>query len=434
MTVSDLVPSETHDLLAFVEESPTPWHAVAECRARLESRGFVEVNEADADWSLDPGSRAYTVRDGGSLIAWRVGRRAPAESGFRVIGAHTDSPNLRLKSKPSVTKEGYALLGVQTYGGVLLHTWFDRDLSLAGRITVRTGRNPLQMETRLLRIDRPLCRIPNLAIHLNREVRTDGFKPNAQKELPAVWGMAGGELRLESFIAGELGVATSDVLAWDLCLYDVQPPTVSGLDSDFIHCPRLDNLGSTHAALLALLDADDVDTTGVITLFDHEEIGSRTSRGAAGSLTRDVLRRLAGDDLAMARAATHSMMVSADMAHGVHPNYADKHEPQHKPVLNGGPVIKSHADWRYATEAESAGAFRGLCEDHGVPVQDFVTRTDLACGSTIGPIVASSLGIRTVDVGNAMWSMHSIREMAGSRDQPHMVTAMRCFLDWDQKF
>ncbi len=432
--MTDPVPSETHDLLAFVEESPTPWHAVAECRERLEARGFVHVDEGDADWDLAPGTKAYLVRDGGSLVAWRIGRRAAAESGFRVVGAHTDSPNLRLKAKPSVVSEGFAQLGLQTYGGVLLHTWFDRDLSLAGRVTVRTGSAPLQMETRLLRVDRPLCRIPNLAIHLNRDVNTEGFKPNAQTHLPAVWGMGDAPNRVETFVAEQLGVEATDVLAWDLCLYDVQPPTVSGLDEDFIHCPRLDNLGSTHAALLAMLEASDADTTSVITLFDHEEIGSRTSRGAAGSLTRDVLRRLAGGETELVRASSRSMMVSADMAHGVHPNYADRHEPRHKPKLNGGPVIKSHADWRYATEAESAAAFRGVCEDHGVPVQNFVTRTDLACGSTIGPIVASSMGMRTVDVGNAMWSMHSIREMAGSRDQPHMVTAMRAFLEWDARF
>lgn len=432
--MSDPVPSETHDLLAFVEESPTPWHAVAECVTRLEAHDYVEVREDEADWDLAPGSKSYVVREGGSIVAWQMGRTDAADAGFRVVGAHTDSPNLRLKTLPSVNKEGYALIGVQTYGGVLVPTWFDRDLSLAGRVTVRTGSNPLTMETRLLRVDRPLCRIPSLAIHLNREIRTDGFLPNKQNHLPAVWGMEDGELRVEEFVAGQLDVAVGDVLAWDLCLYDVQPPSVSGLNEDFIHCPRLDNLGSTHAGLLALLDAEIVDTTSVITLFDHEEIGSRTTRGAAGSMTRDILRRLAGDDLALARAASRSMMVSADMAHGVHPNYADKHEPQHRPMLNGGPVIKSHADWKYATEAESAAAFRGLCEDHGVPVQNFVTRSDLACGSTIGPIVASSLGMRTVDVGNAMWSMHSIREMAGSRDQPHMVAAMKAFLGWDQRF
>lgn len=432
--MSELVPPATHDLLAYVEESPTPWHAVAETVDRLERAGWVRVFEEAADWRLEPGSKAFVVRDGGSIVAWRMGRRDPVEAGFRIVGAHTDSPNLRLKSRPSVTKEGFAQLGIQTYGGVLLHTWFDRDLSLAGRVTVRKGSNPLTMETRLLRVDRPLCRIPNLAIHLNRQIRTDGFKPNAQSHLPAVWGMASDDLSVEGFLARELGVDAQEVLAWDMCLYDVQPPTVSGVDHAFIHCPRLDNLGSTHAALLAMIEAEQADTTAVITLYDHEEIGSRTSRGAAGSLTRDVLRRLTGGDAELARAVVRSMMVSADMAHGVHPNYADKHEPNHKPMLNGGPVIKSHADWKYASEAESMAAFRGLCEDHAVPVQDFVTRSDLACGSTIGPIVSSSLGVRTVDCGNAMWSMHSIREMAGAQDQPHMVTAMRAFLEWDQRF
>ncbi len=431
--MSDHVPPATHDLLAYIEESPTPWHAVAETVERLERAGWVRVFEEDADWRLEPGSKAFVVRDGGSIIAWRMGRRDPVEAGFRIVGAHTDSPNLRLKSRPSVTKEGFAQLGVQTYGGVLLHTWFDRDLSLAGRVTVRTGSNPLTLETRLVRIDRPLCRIPNVAIHLNREVRTNGFKPSPQSHLPAVWGMASDNLSVEGFLASELGVDVQEVLAWDMCLYDVQPPTVSGVDHAFIHCSRLDNLGSTHAALVAMIEAQEADTTAVITLYDHEEIGSRTSRGAAGSLTRDVLRRLAGGDAELPRAVVRSMMVSADMAHGVHPNYADKHEPNHKPMLNGGPVIKSHADWKYASEAESTAAFRGLCEDHAVPVQDFVTRSDLVCGSTVGPIVSSSLGIRAVDCGNAMWSMHSIREMAGAQDQPRMITALRAFLEWDQR-
>ena len=439
MPVTETASECTHDLLAFIEESPTPWHAVQETVGRLSARGWTRVEETDADWEIEPGSRHFVVREGGSIVAWRMGRRAAAEGGFRVIGAHTDSPNLRLKSRASVTGEGYSLLAVQTYGGVLTHTWFDRDLSLAGRVTVRIGDGPLRVETRLLRVDRPLCRIPNLAIHLNREVKTNGFNPNNQSHLPAVWGMGlAGKDPLTAFVAAELGVQESQVLGWDLCLYDVQPPSLSGLHEEFIHASRLDNLGCSHAAICALLEADEAalpDTSAVITLFDHEEIGSRTSRGAAGSLTRDVLRRLVGgSEVDLTRAAARSLMVSADMAHGVHPNYADRHEPGHKPMLNGGPVVKVHADWNYATESESAAVFRGLCRDLGVPTQEFVTRGDLACGSTIGPLVASSLGMRTVDVGSPMWSMHSIRETAGSQDPPLLVAAMAGVLGWDRAF
>lgn len=427
--MADSAPSETLDLLAYVEESPTPWHAVQETRERLERAGFQEVLETDATWDDAPGSQRFVVREGGSIVAWRRGTQPAVDAGFRVIGAHTDSPNLRLKSRPDVTREGFGLLGVQTYGGVLLHTWFDRDLSLAGRVTVRTDDG---FSNRLVRIDRPLCRIPNLAIHLNREIRKDGFQINEQKHLPAVWSMEGSTRGVAGLMAEELGVDEDQVLGWDLCLYDVQPPTVGGLADEFIFCPRLDNLASSHAGLSALLGAEATEQTQVVALFDHEEIGSRTTRGANGSLTRDILRRLVDDgDLGFARAAGRSMMVSADMAHGVHPNYADKHEPEHKPMLNGGPVVKAHADWKYATESESAAIFRGLCRDVDVPVQEFVTRSDLACGSTIGPIVASSLGMRTVDVGNAMWSMHSIREMAGSQDHPQMIAAMGGFLAWN---
>lgn len=429
------VPESTHDLLAYIEESPTPWHCVQETVARLERKGFVEVAEDAADWPLAPGFAGYVVRDGGSLVAFRMGTRAPAEAGFRIVGAHTDSPNLRLKSKADADSEGYALLGVQTYGGVLLHTWFDRDLGLAGRVTVRTGANPLKLETRLVRIDRPIGRVPNLAIHLNREIRDNGFKVDKQKHLPVVWGFNGEDgPALKTWLGSEMGIDAAEILGWDLCLYDVQPPSVGGVHDDFIHAPRLDNQASCHAALEALLAADGAETTAVVTLYDHEEIGSRTSRGAAGSFTRDILVRLAGSSRDLSRATSRSVMVSADMAHGVHPNYADKHEPGHKPMLNAGPVVKAHADWRYATETESSAVFRGLCGDLDVPVQEFVIRTDLACGSTIGPIVSSSLGIRTVDVGNAMWSMHSIRETAGSRDQELMIRAMTGFLGWDERF
>jgi len=435
--MSNDVPATTHDLLAYIEESPTPWHCVQESVGRLEAKGFTEVAEDAATWPLAPGFAGYVVRDGGSVVAFRMGRRSPADAGFRIVGAHTDSPNLRLKSNPDVAAEGYALLGVQTYGGVLLHTWFDRDLGLAGRVTVRVGSKPVRIETRLIRIDRPIGRIPNLAIHLNRSIREDGFKPNKQQHLPVVWGFAGDDgPSLRSFLSSEMGIDGGDILGWDLCLYDVQPPSVGGVRGDFIYAPRLDNQASCHSALLALVaDGAVPDTTAVVTLFDHEEIGSRTSRGAAGSMTRDILGRLAGGTNAdLSRATSRSMMISADMAHGVHPSYADKHEPDHKPMLNAGPVVKTHADWRYATETESSAVFRGLCGDLDVPTQEFINRSDLACGSTIGPIVSSSLGMRSVDVGNAMWSMHSIREMAGSRDQDLMTAAMTGFLRWDERF
>ncbi|MEE2829628.1 MAG: M18 family aminopeptidase [Myxococcota bacterium] len=429
---------ETRDLLTYIEAGPTPWHCVAETERRLASAGFSQVAEDGTDWPTETGSRCWATRGGGSLIAWRVGSGDPRETGFRIIGAHTDSPNLRIKPRPDIKRAGSWLLGVEPYGGVLLSTWTDRDLSIAGRVTLRREEESLRVETRLLRVQRPVCRIPNLAIHLNRGVNDDGLKLNKQKHLPALWSLTRGSRaedgeHFKAWLADEIQADADRILGWDLALYDTVAPCISGVDGEFIHAPRLDNQASCHAALEALLTtaAEDTAATQVIALFDHEEIGSRTSRGAASTFLRDVLTRLtgaAGSDLH--RAISHSFVVSADMAHGHHPNYSDKHDAQHRPQLNGGPVLKTHNEWRYASDSEDAAIWRGLCADAGVPMQEFVNRSDLRCGSTIGPIVSTELGIRGVDVGNAMLSMHSIREMAGSEDQPMMISVMSRFLQW----
>lgn len=427
------VPAETADLLAYIEASPTPWHCVAETASRLQSAGWQEVAETDPAWPSGAGSRLFVIRGDGSIVAWRVGTAAPAEAGFRVVGAHTDSPNLRVKPKPDRHSVGYQTLGVETYGGVLLATWPDRDLGLAGRVTVATDAG---LRTELIRVDRPVCRIPNLSIHLNRGVNKDGLILNKQSHLPAVWAIAETETpgAFAAWLAELLKVEVDGILGWDMCLYDVHPPAVGGRDDAFIHAPRLDNQHSCHSGLAALIASDDDDdsaATAVLALFDHEEIGSRSSRGAQGSFLRDVLTRVAGGNAAdMSRASARSFLVSADMSHGVHPNYADLHDPQHQPMLNGGPVLKTHTEWRYATDVESSATWRAICRDAGVPCQEFVNRTDLACGSTIGPIVASSLGMRGVDVGCAQWSMHSIRETGGSEDPPLMIAAMRRFFGW----
>ena len=432
-------PAATLDLLDYIERSPTPWHCVSETERRLQTAGFRRVDVSDKVWPTTPGARCYAVRGGGSLIAWRVGSKSAQQGGFRIVGAHTDSPNLRIKPKPDIARGDSWVLGVEPYGGVLLATWTDRDLSVAGRVTLRAeGGGDLDIESHLLRVDRPICRIPNLAIHINRGVNEDGLKLNKQKHLPALWSLKRGERASEgehfkAFIASELGVRADRILGWDLCLYDVTPPCVSGVDGEFIHAPRLDNLASCHAALEALLGSASVDTatTQVIALFDHEEIGSRTSRGAASTFLADVLTRLSGEGASdLARAIDKSFIVSADMAHGLHPNFVDKHDAQHKPMLNQGPVLKTHNEWRYASDSEDSAVWRGLCADAGVPMQEFVNRSDLRCGSTIGPIVSAELGMRGVDVGCAMYSMHSIREMAGSEDQPLMIRAMSAFLEW----
>ncbi len=425
------------DLCAFIDRSPTPYHAVQETIRRLEMAGYACLAEAHA-WKLSPGDRRYVVRAGGSLAAFEVGTAEPARAGFRIVGAHTDSPNLRLKPVPDVRRHGYHQLAVEPYGGVLLHTWLDRDLSLAGRVSLRRGETS---ETRLVDFDRPLLRIPNLAIHLYREIDEEGLKLNKQTHLPPLLGLGEGE-DFETLLAAELSrqgaaVEAADLLAWDLMVYDTQPAARSGANGEFLHAARLDNLASSHAGLAALLDAGEAgpaEATRAIVLYDHEEVGSRSAQGAGGSFLADLLARIVPatgtrDAQATARAVSQSWLISADMAHAVHPNYADRHEAGHKPLLGGGPVIKTNANQAYASDAETAGLFAALCREVGVDCQNFVTRSDLGCGSTIGPISAARVGIRTVDVGNPMLSMHSCREMSASTDVAPMIAVLTAFFD-----
>jgi aspartyl aminopeptidase len=420
------------DLLHFIDRSPTPYHAVAEVRTRLEAAGYARLEEAEV-WSLAPGDRRYVVRAGGSLAAFEVGSAAPSQAGFRVVGAHTDSPNLRIKPSPDAHAHGYHQLAVEPYGGVLLHTWLDRDLSLAGRVSLRNGS---EAETRLVDFERPLLRVPSLAIHLNRELNQEGLKLNAQRHLVPLLGLSADDCFADLLCAelGRLGARpkTEDVLAWDLMAYDVQPSTRSGANGEFLHAARLDNLASTHAGLMALIESGGKGKAGatrVVVLYDHEEVGSRSAQGAGGTFLADTLERIvAGTDgneaQAMARAVSRSWLISADMAHAIHPNYADRHEPGHRPKIGLGPVIKTNSNRAYATDAESAGFFASICGRVGVTPQNFVTRSDLGCGSTIGPISAARVGIRTVDVGSPMLSMHSCREMAGCDDVDVMIDVL----------
>jgi aspartyl aminopeptidase len=426
------------DLLGFIDRSPTPYHAVAEAVRRLEACGFEALRE-DEPWSLDAGARRYAVRAGGSVVAFQVGSTSPAEGGFRIVGAHTDSPNLRLKPRPDLKAHGYGQLGVEPYGAVLLHTWLDRDLSIAGRVTAEIDGRP---ETCLLDFARPLVRIPNLAIHLYRELGEKGLALNAQDHLAPIVGLEGGP-KLTELVAAELAaraiadVAADRVLAFDLMLYDVQPPSLSGARGEFIQAPRLDNLASCHAAVCALERAAGTDLpacTRAIALYDHEEVGSRSASGAAGPLLRDTLDRVVsgfkgGEPQGLARALARSTLISADMAHAVHPNYADRHERGHRPVIGKGPVIKTHASQAYATDAEMAGLFSSLCARVDVEPQHFVSRSDLPCGTTIGPVTAARVGLRTVDVGNPMLSMHSCREMAGSADVAPMIDVLSAYFE-----
>jgi len=413
------------DLCAYIEASPSPFHAVEETIKRLEGAGFTRLRETE-DWQLRPGDARFVTRADASIIAFRVGDRSPVESGFQIVGAHTDSPNLRLKPQPASGKEGYAQLGVEVYGGVLLYTWLDRDLGVAGRVIIEDNG---ALVHRVVRLAQPVARVSSLAIHLDREVNDKGLVLNKQNHLPPIVALGEGKDAVLSLLGRLVGDA-SKVRGFDLGLYDLTPPSVGGLDEAFVFSARLDNLASCHAATSALVAAAaHAAGTRVIALFDHEEVGSASAQGAAGPFLRDVLARIVdatdpGARSAFSRAIAQSFCVSADMAHAVHPNHSDKHEGKHMPHIGKGPVVKTNVQQRYATDGASGARFRALCRAAEVPMQDFVTRTDLACGSTIGPITAAQLGIATVDVGNPMLSMHSVREMCGAADVGMMISVL----------
>lgn len=417
--------AETEALCRYLWASPSPYHAVAEAATRLEAAGFKSLDEHEA-W--DDASGARFVTRGGALVAWIAPADLPAHAGLRVVGAHTDSPNLRVKPKPDTGGLGWRQVGVDVYGGALVNSWLDRDLGLSGRVSLADG------SVRLVKVDRPLLRVAQLAVHLDREVNDKGVVLDRQQHLAPIWGLgAAHEGEFAAFLAGEAGVASGDVVAWDVMLHDLTPPALLGADQEFLVSARLDNLFSSWSAVAAVAAAPvaEAGVVPMVALFDHEEVGSETTTGAAGPFLGTVIERLVWarggtrDDLHRALAA--SLVVSADMAHAVHPNYPERHEPNHRPVPNGGPVVKVNAGQRYATDAPSHAAFVRACEAAGVPWQVYSHRSNLACGSTIGPITAARLGMPVVDVGCAQLSMHSARELAGSRDPALLVAALSAF-------
>jgi aspartyl aminopeptidase len=419
------------ELLQFIEQSPTAAHAARQVEARLHKTGFRNLAEKDS-WDIHPGDRFFVNRQQSGIAAVKVGRKTAVKNGFKIIGAHTDSPGFRLKPHALVNKGGFLQLGVEIYGGPLLASWLDRDLGLAGQAVIKDGRNNLK--TVLLKMEKPVLRIPMLPIHLNREVNDAGLVLNKQDHLSPILGLAGEKLDkkcLENLLAAELGIKAERLLDWELGLFDLQKGTLAGLQEEFISSARLDNLAMCQAALTAFLNSQGGDTTQIIIFYDSEEVGSTTANGAGSSFLRDILTRLvaAGSKNAedFFRALARSFFISADGAHAVHPNYIDKFEKEHHCVLNQGPVIKINALKKYATTAESGAAFILLCRKARVPFQKFVNRTDMAGGSTIGPVVAAGLGMQTVDVGNAMLAMHSVREMAGTADHLYMIRVFEEF-------
>ncbi len=429
MPITTEARSHAQDLLQFIDASPSPWHAVQTMEQRLQAQGFVQLQETQR-WKLEAGRGYYVMRGGASLIAFKPGHKPLGDSGFRMIGAHTDSPGLRLKTNAAHASDGMVRLGVEIYGGPILATFTDRDLSLAGRVNIRTADG---FETRLIKFEQPLLRLPNLAIHMNREVNEQGLKLNKQTELPLLYGIAdeksSAREQFHNHLASKLEVSAQEILTCELNVFDTQPGTFWGAEQEFIAASQLDNLASCHAALSALLDTASPATTAIAAFFDHEEVGSESAAGAGGSFAGDVIGRislaLGLDEEEQHCAAAHSFFISADMAHAYQPNFPNAYEPNHRVMVNAGPVIKTNSNQRYSTNAVTAARFITLCESAGVPCQNYTHRTDLGCGSTIGPTIAARLGVASVDVGSPMWAMHSLRESAGVQDVAYMIAAMK---------
>lgn len=438
-------------LVRYLNASPSPFHAVQTAAEMLTDAGFTAVSETDPTPAA-PG-RYLTIR-GGSLIAWSTENAAAdsdasADGGgdaapvtpFRVVGAHTDSPNLRIKPQPDGLSAGWQLLGVEIYGGVLLNSWLDRDLGLSGRVSIATERSaehPHGIRTELFRIDEPILRVSQLAVHLDRGVNTEGLKLNPQQHIAPHWGVGSTAADFREYLAEQVGIVPSDLLAWDAMTHDLTPARRIGRDADLLASGRLDNLATSYAGVLALIDAVEHPSADplipVLALFDHEEVGSTSERGAQSTFLPATLERIVGTVRRGSgreeylRALAASVIASGDMAHATHPNYAERHEPAHRIAINGGPVLKVNAQLRYATDSIGAASFALACQQAGVPMQTFVTRTDLPCGSTVGPMTSALTGATTVDFGAPMLSMHSARELCGVADQAMYAAALAAFL------
>lgn len=410
-------PAHIEDLIAFVTAAPSSYHAVAEVARRLDLAGFTQQAE-DHPWQgLAAG---YVIRDG-AIIAWRLPQRPSAPTGFRIVGSHTDSPGFKLKPEPSAYAFGWSQAGMEVYGGPLLNSWLDREFALAGRVVTRDGRTHLVHTPAWLRI-------PQVAPHLDRSVN-DHLQLDKQTHLKPVFGT--GAVDLLAAVAGSLGIHRDEIDGHDLFAAVTETPAVIGVAGELLASARLDNLSSVHAGLLALLAAEPADEAQVLACFDHEEIGSSTRSGAAGPLLETVLSRIAtglgwdGDDYH--RALAGSFLISADAGHAIHPNYPQLHDPDHRPTLNAGPLLKVNANQRYTTEGPSTARWLRSCRAAGVPTQPFVSNNAVPCGSTIGPITATRLGIESVDVGIPLLSMHSARELCGVQDPRWLTEALTAF-------
>lgn len=422
-------------LFQFLDASPTPFHAVEQQISLLEANAFKRLDEADT-WSLEAGQRYYVTRNDSSIIAFVYGRDDIRQTGIRMLGAHTDSPCLKLKPNAEIITQSYLKLGVEVYGGVLLNPWFDRDLSLAGKVVYLD--NQQQIKSVLIDFKKAIASIPSLAIHLDRDANKN-HSVNPQTDIPPVLMVQESDEQknndLKLILIKQLkqqypAIDINNILDQELSFYDTQNASHVGLEDDFIACSRLDNLLSCYVGTRALISADN-NITSLLICSDHEEVGSASSSGAQGPFLKSVLERLAGSNEALSCLIDRSMLISADNAHGIHPNFTDKHDANHGPIINQGPVIKINANQRYASNSETAAFFKVMAQAAKVPLQSFVVRTDMGCGSTIGPITASEIGVKTLDIGVPTFAMHSIRELAGNKDSWYLFKVLQNFFSSD---
>ncbi|MDE5568344.1 MAG: M18 family aminopeptidase [Muribaculaceae bacterium] len=422
------------DLMSFLDASPVNFLAVETMRLKLEAADFVRL-EQSAPWHIERGGKYYVVKNGSAIFAFIAGM-GDVTDGFKIISAHSDSPGFRIKPNAEIAAPGDVLkLNTEVYGGPILYTWFDRPLSIAGRVILRSH-DPLRPEHQLINFNRPILTIPHLAIHFNRAVN-EGNPLSKQKDMLPVIAMINDAAEkhdyLLNLVADQLGVDKSDILDFDLSLYDTTKACLVGANDEFLTSGRLDDLSMAYCAMTALLESDDNAMTRVMAIFDNEETGSGTKQGAASPELDYILRRIAAalgaDDEDYMRAIANSFMVSADNAHGIHPNYPEKQDPTNHPRLGGGPVIKINANCKYMTDADSAAVFRVVCERAGVPYQYFVNHSDVAGGSTLGNILTSQIPLRGVDMGAALWAMHSVRETASAIDHEYIIAAFTEFFN-----
>ena len=421
------------ELVDFLYDSPSACHGVKATQKILDENGFVEIKETEK-WNLEAKGKYYVVKNDSALIAFEVGTGDIEETGLRLIGAHTDVPGFRIKPNPQMISEGkYVKLNTEVYGGPILHTWYDRPLSIAGKVSLK-GVSPLKPETRLVNINKPLLIIPSLAIHMNREVN-EGYKINRQVDTLPLLGLINDKLEKEDYLmkilCEELNVNKEDILNFELGLYEYEKGSLIGMNEELISSGRFDDLWMVYAGIKALVDSRENAATKVMICVDNEEIGSLTAEGANSTLLNNILERIAlglgKDREGYYRALANSIMISADLAHAVHPNLGDKHDPTNRPVLEGGPVLKIAASGSYSTDSFNGAVFAGVCEAAGVPFQKFVNRSDVRGGTTIGPVTAANLTIPVIDMGAPVLGMHSIRELASVKDNYYTVKAFTEF-------